>query len=95
MENVLIKHEQNQGSIWDAYWYQAIFLNNGLTIFPSKSHTQNYGFDGTGLHCGINNEFDTKINVSKTKMYTENFSENALFLFSLKMFILKINYLTT
>tara|TARA_Y100000741_G_scaffold227513_1_gene173784 strand:+ start:31 stop:981 length:951 start_codon:yes stop_codon:yes gene_type:complete len=88
-ENVLIKHEQNQGSIWDAYWYQTIFLNNGYTIFPSKSHTQNYGFDGSGLHCGVNNEFDTKVNVNKTNIFTNKSTENMLFLSSLKMFYFK------
>ena len=45
-ENIIVKHQQGEGSIWDAYWYQGIFLNNGLSIFPSMSHVQNYGFDG-------------------------------------------------
>ena len=85
-ENILIKHEQNQGSIWDAYWYQAMFLNHGYSIFPTTSHTQNYGFDGTGLHCGENNEFDTTINLQKTTSYTNQTSESKLYLLSFKLF---------
>ena len=85
-ENILIKHEQNQGSIWDAYWYQAMFLNHGYSIFPTTSHTQNSGFDGTGLHCGENNEFDTTINIRKTTRYTNQTSESKIYLLSFKLF---------
>ena len=65
-ESALKLDQVNKNSIWDAYWYQTVFLNNGLTVFPQQSHIQNSGFDGSGIHCGVNNDFDTEINDTKT-----------------------------
>ncbi len=89
-ENIIVKHQQNEGSIWDAYWYQGMFLNKGLSIFPTRSHIQNYGFDGTGLHCGENNEFDTKLNQSKTITYSNKIKVHSFYALSFKNFYRKI-----
>tara|TARA_X000000368_G_scaffold418964_1_gene421112 strand:- start:3206 stop:4156 length:951 start_codon:yes stop_codon:yes gene_type:complete len=91
-ENIIVKHQQGEGSIWDAYWYQGMFLNNGLSIFPSMSHVQNYGFDGTGLHCGENEEFDTKLNPNKTKKYTKKNTISYFYGLSYRFFYRKIKF---
>ena len=85
-ENIIIQSLKNNASIWDAYWYQAIYVNNGYSIFPSISHSQNYGFDGTGVHCGINDEFKTRLTTHKTKHFTQKRSTNQLYHFSYKLF---------
>jgi len=90
-ENIIVQSMDNNGSIWDAYWYQAIYLNKGSTIFPSTSHTQNYGFDGTGVHCGINDEFKTRIATHKTKHYTQRKTPNKLYHFSWRLFYRRNN----
>jgi len=56
---------------WDIYWYQYIFLQNGMTIFPTISHTQNTGFDGSGDNAGSHNDFDTPLAKKFTKSYTK------------------------
>ncbi len=48
-------------STLDIFWYQYIFLNNGLTIFPKFSLVSNSGFDGSGMHCGISNKYEYKL----------------------------------
>ena len=78
-EESLKLDEENKNSIWDAYWYQAVFLNNGKTLFPQVSHVQNFGFDGSGLHCGINKEFDTRLNTKKTIKFPKNENEDVIF----------------
>lgn len=35
--------------------YYHMFQNNMCSVFPIVSKTQNWGFDGTGEHCGNNN----------------------------------------
>lgn len=92
-EDALKLDQVQKNSIWDAYWYQTIFLNDGLTIFPQLSHVQNSGFDGSGLHCGINNQFDTKLNSNKTTKYPLILKESKLFKFNTYLFFKKYKIL--
>ena len=68
-ENIIVKNEEGTISAWDAYWYQAIYLNNGFTLYPNKSHVINEGFDGTGMHCSDTNDWKTPLNSSETKRF--------------------------
>lgn len=46
--------DQLRGRIdsWAIQWYLATFLQEGLTLFPARSLVGNFGFDGSGRHCG-------------------------------------------
>ena len=88
-EAALKLDQVNKNSIWDAYWYQTVFLNNGLTVFPQLSHVQNSGFDGSGLHCGINNDFDTKLNDTKTETMPKKIKESKLYRLNAYLFYKK------
>jgi hypothetical protein len=90
-ENALKLDEIGSNSIWDAYWYQTIFLNKGMTLFPQVSHVQNMGFDGTGLHCGEENIFKTEINKRKTVSYPTKYKESKIYKLNAYIFYLKIN----
>jgi hypothetical protein len=35
---------------WDLRWYYTAFIRNGLGVFPTRSLTENIGFDGSGTH---------------------------------------------
>lgn len=78
-EEALKLDGKNKNSIWDAYWYQTIYLNKGFTIFPQVSHVQNFGFDGTGLHCGVNKEFDTRLNTQQTTIFPNKIKESLIY----------------
>ena len=88
-ESALKLDQINKNSIWDAYWYQTVFLNNGLTVFPQQSHVQNSGFDGSGIHCGVNNDFDTEINNKKTKKFPKKIKESKIYRFNTYLFYKK------
>ena len=47
---------QMQGRIdsWAIRWCYNQFRNGRFTLFPRYSLTQNFGFDGSGTHCGDN-----------------------------------------
>lgn len=40
--------------------YYHMFQHNMCSVFPVKSKTQNWGFDGTGEHCGSKNAWWAK-----------------------------------
>ena len=58
-------------------------------MFPQLSHVQNSGFDGSGLHCGVNNDFDTKLNNIKTKTLPKKINESKLYRFNAYLFYKK------
>lgn len=89
-EDALKLDQINKNSIWDAYWYQTIFLKNGLTVFPQLSHVFNNGFDGSGLHCGVNNQFDTKLNFKKTEIFPSKLKVSYLYKINTYIFYKKI-----
>lgn len=78
-ENIIIKNELGEISAWDAYWYQAVYLNNGLSIYPNRSHVKNKGFDGTGMHCSNNDDWKTPLNKNQTIHFPESLNIDRLF----------------
>jgi len=90
-ENALKLDGVGSNSVWDAYWYQTIFLNRGMTLFPQVSHVQNMGFDGTGLHCGDENIFKTKINLRETVKFPTKNEESKVYKMNAYFFYQKIN----
>ena len=85
-EDIIVKNELGKISAWDAYWYQAVFMNKGLTLYPNKSHIRNEGFDGTGMHCSSTNDWVTPINMSTTKRYPNKIKLNKLYMFNTLIF---------
>lgn len=45
--------------VWTLNWVLTVYLNKGYYIYPTKSHINNIGFDGTGVHCGKSDLFQT------------------------------------
>ena len=50
--------KQMDGKIdsWAIRWYFTVFQNEGLTLYPRQSLVNNTGFDGSGTHCGIEDQ---------------------------------------
>ena len=38
---------------WAIFWYATIFKHQGLCVSPFYSYSANIGFDGSGVHCGL------------------------------------------
>ena len=91
-EDIIVKNEIKKISAWDAYWYQAVFLNNGLSLYPNRSHTQNEGFDGTGMHCSNISDWKTPLNTGKTKNFPDKIQISRLFNFNTVLFYKIYNY---
>ena len=50
---------QSEGRVdsWAIRWYASMFLNGGLALHPARSYVENLGFDGTGVHCNVDDRF--------------------------------------
>ena len=49
-----IAHKKFQS--WNTLWHTCVFLNDGLCLHPAKSLTANFGFDGSGTNCDVNEQ---------------------------------------
>jgi len=51
---------QARGKIdsWAIRWYASALLHRGLAICPNVSQVSNYGFDDTGVHCGVSSIYN-------------------------------------
>lgn len=50
-----------QADSWAVRWYLSVFQQQGLTLFPPVSLVRNRGWDGSGTHCTVGNQFDTPL----------------------------------
>ena len=53
---------------WSIVFDYAHFKENGLCLYPVYSKVKNIGFDGTGQHCGVSEEFDVEINEGSVEL---------------------------
>jgi len=62
--------------VWTLNWLLSVYLKNGVYIYPTESHIKNIGFDGTGLHCGKTNKYDTQTAKNKPTRYPDEIITN-------------------
>lgn len=46
---------------WTMGWVLATYLNHGMYVYPTVSHIENIGMDGTGIHTGKTDKWNTPI----------------------------------
>ncbi len=81
----------NKINTWAVFWHQFIVINDGVTLSPGLSHTQNLGFDGSGTNSGSKNIFETKLNNNSTKIPTKILTKvNSNLIVTLKWHIKKV-----
>ncbi len=55
--DLIIKQINNKINSWAIRWYWSVFKCDGLTVYPTKSLIINNGFDGSGTHCGLSDNY--------------------------------------
>lgn len=58
---------------WAVFFHNAIFQRNGLVLVPRNSLTTNIGFDGTGVNCGFEDKYITKLTEMEVSFFPEDF----------------------
>ena len=61
---------------WAIRWYASVFLNQGLSLNPSKSLINNIGHDGTGIHSNVENTYSVSIHPHEIKEFPDLMEEN-------------------
>ena len=51
-----------QNDSWGILWWYVVSKAKGKVVYPSKTLVTNFGFDGSGVHCGAGGESQFGIN---------------------------------
>lgn len=54
---------------WAVFWQATVYKNDGYMLVPTKSMTQNIGFDDSGEHCSSSNVYDVEIMNQEVSKY--------------------------
>lgn len=74
---------------WAIRWYASVFLNQGLSLNPSKSLINNIGHDGTGIHSNVENTYSVSIHQHAITHFPDLMVENAKAYQMVKNFLAK------
>jgi GT2 family glycosyltransferase/Flp pilus assembly protein TadD/glycosyltransferase involved in cell wall biosynthesis len=58
--------------VWTLNWLISVYLNKGYYIYPTLSHIDNIGMDGSGVHCNKTNKFVPRVADFKPTRYPED-----------------------
>lgn len=47
--------------VWTLPWVLSVYVNRGCFAYPTVSHIDNIGMDGTGVHCGKTDKYLTNL----------------------------------
>ncbi|WP_305988576.1 glycosyltransferase family 2 protein [Roseibium sp. MMSF_3544] len=63
---------------WAIFWYATIFKEGGLCLNPNVSYVRNIGFDGSGVHCSVDEVRNRarKLNLEVKVKYPKKISED-------------------
>lgn len=65
LEDTLVGNVKGICDSWAVFWALNVILKRGICINPYQSFIRNIGMDGSGVHCGISNQFDVECIDSK------------------------------
>jgi len=60
LEDVLIGNVKGTCDSWAVFWALNVILREGICINPYESFIRNIGTDGSGMHCGVTDQFVSK-----------------------------------
>lgn len=85
----VLANQSGKTNTWAVFWYASIFKNKGLCLNPSQTFVTNIGHDGTGVHLGEDESFNSKVNTSSNVSYEVCLEENEIALSRIKSFYKK------
>lgn len=77
LENQLVLNIQGTIKTWFVKWHASVYLQNGLTLYPTQSLVTNIGFDDSGEHCNTIDGFSVNVLQRSVKVEKIALVENA------------------
>jgi len=74
----VVANQKGKINTWAIFWGATIFLRDGLFLHPRDAFAINIGHDGSGVHCGKSNFYDTKLSCDYNIEWPEKIEELAL-----------------
>ncbi len=74
---------------WAIRWYASVFLNNGLSLNPTRSMINNIGHDGSGIHSNIEKMYNVSIHPHPIKEFPMVMEENPIAYQMIRNFLAK------
>lgn len=68
MADMLIDTMDGELHSWYVRFAYAQFKQDKLAIAPVKSMIKNIGFDGSGVHCGVGDEYDVELDMQRMEI---------------------------
>ncbi len=65
LEDTLINNVRGSNDSWAVFWALNVISHMGICINPYYSLIRNIGFDGSGVHCGRTERYDTEMMCEK------------------------------
>ena len=90
-EDMLRKYCSGEIDSWAVPWHASMFLQNRLTLFPSKTFVSNEGGDGSGTHFGLNSLYSQNLDLQTLNEFPTVLSETESYRESMVAFYRKIN----
>lgn len=59
VESIIRRTVRGELDAWSPGWLLGGLVNDLYTVYPTVSHVQNIGHDGSGVHCGKSDRFNT------------------------------------
>ena len=60
LEEMLVGNIRGTCDSWAVFWALNVIERNGICINPYQSFIKNIGMDGSGVHCGVDDQFDVE-----------------------------------
>jgi GT2 family glycosyltransferase len=86
----VLMNQEGKISTWAIFWYASVFQHRGLCLHPAESMVINIGNDGSGMNCGKNDSFNSKLYGKPISFFEPILAENELALRRTKLFFLSL-----
>jgi hypothetical protein len=73
---MLERQIRGENDSWAIRWHASMFIQNRLTLYPSKSLVINTGMDGSGRHSSVSKKYDTQLSNSPIYLADIQISES-------------------
>jgi len=69
LENIFNGRIAGKNNSWAIYWALKVIEEKGTCVAPYISFIKNIGCDGSGVHCGVSDKFDTVLEKGDKRRY--------------------------